>query len=128
MGFNQWRMRRLADGNEAECGLRVVSGEHPGLTKKWTHGVAALAKGQIDFRPFLPPGIRVRRPFTPPVVVRVLSLEDKGREPGLVESWSVSSASRVLTLRTGDASLEWAVRVEQLDWARSRLEGGPVPS
>lgn len=32
-----------------ECALRVVSGEHVGLSRRWRHGLANLDDGRLDF-------------------------------------------------------------------------------
>lgn len=46
------------------------------------------------------------------------------RTVGLLESWDVSDAARVLIVRTDIATLEWAVVPEHRDWALGRVQGG----
>lgn len=116
MGFNKWRMGRLAARNQAECGFRVVAGDHDGLSARWRHGVVTLSKGEILFRPFLPPGIRIPRPFTKPVVIPIVSMDQAGRRPSGVEIWSVNPQAEVLRVNTGQAELEWAVLGAQREW------------
>jgi hypothetical protein len=116
MGASDRRLSRLAARNQAECGFRVVEGEHPRLSAGWRHGVATLSKGRITFRPYLPPGIRIPRPFTPPVEIAIASINPPGREPHGAELWSVSSQADVLSVNTGTARLECAVLRAQRDW------------
>lgn len=83
--------------------------------------MATLAKGEIVFEPFLPPGIRVKKPFTPPVRIRVTSIEEDSRQPRGLETWSVSRSTNVFRVHTEGAVLEWAVPVLQRDWVVAQV-------
>ena len=116
MGGTTRRMQRLAARSQAECGFRVIDGAHPGLSNRWRHGLATLSKGEIQFRLFMPPGIRVARPFTSSVVIPIAAIEEPGRQPGGLEIWSVNPDAEVVILDTGLARLEWAVLTAQREW------------
>ncbi len=109
-------MERLAARNQAECGFRVVAGDHAGLSARWRHGLATLSKGQVLFRPFIPPGIRIPRPFTRPVLIPIVSVDESGRRPTGAEIWSVNPGADVLCVKTGQAELEWAMLAAQREW------------
>jgi hypothetical protein len=116
MDVSKRRMERLAARNQAECGFRVVAGDHVGLSARWRHGLVTLSKGEILFRPFMPPGIRILRPFTKPVVIPIVSMDEAGRRPSGAETWSVNLETEVLCVNTGQAELEWAVLMAQREW------------
>ena len=107
-----------------ECGFRVVDGSQPGMGSRWKHGVARLAPGHLRFRPGVGMGIRLARPGQPWLEVDVLeATRAQERTAGLLESWDVSDAARILIVRTITATLEWAVVPEHRDWALGRVKG-----
>ncbi len=112
-----WQARRLAKRNRLECGLRVVDGSLPGLSRRWRHGIAGLSQGEISFRPFLPPGVRIYRPFARQVNVSVQWIASEPRKVNLREAWSVLPGLDVLTVTTPDARIEWAVSPGLRPWA-----------
>jgi hypothetical protein len=118
------RLRRLAGSDETECGFRVVHGVQTGLTSRWRHGRARVLSGVVEFRPGIGGGVRFARPGQPWVRIEV---EESGRAQertaGLMESWSVSAAARIVRLRTPTGEVEWAVVPEQRDALLERLRG-----
>jgi hypothetical protein len=117
------RLRRLAETSETECGFRVISGDQPGLTRRWRHGRARVTHGVIDFRPGIGMGMRISRPRQP--WLRLL-VEDatraQERTAGLAESWSVSSTGRILEVKTPTALLEWVVVPTQRDGLLAQVQ------
>lgn len=111
------RMNRLAARKQAECGFRIVDGHQPGLTARWRHGLATLMKGEVLFRPYIPPGFRIPRPFTQAVRIPIVSVGRAGRQPSGREIWWVNARAEVFILHTERARLEWAVHTAQRDWA-----------
>jgi hypothetical protein len=109
------RQARKAREGAIECGLRVISGEHPHLSNRWRHADADLAPGLIEM------GF---------ARVEVDHIEPTGRKPALREHWSVSPDTTLLRVHASSgAILEWAVHEDQLEWAlREVLPRGPVES
>jgi hypothetical protein len=97
--------------------MRVVAGSQPGLSRRWRQGVATLAEGRIAFRSYLPPGIRVYRPFSSPTLFDVAWIARKPRRPSLGELWSLDADTDIFTVSTADARLEWALLAVQREWA-----------
>jgi hypothetical protein len=83
--------------------------------------VATLTVGEIRFRAFLPPGIRIPNPFAQPVVIPVTAVDQSERSPGLVESWSVNPNATVVRVDTGSATIEWALVAKQAAWALDKV-------
>lgn len=89
-----------------------------GLTPKWRHGRATVARGRIEFILYLPTGIRMRRPWGKPIVLLVEHVEEGERQPALPELWSLNAGTDVVRLRiAGGAAVEWAVQGFQSEWA-----------
>jgi hypothetical protein len=119
--LNERRARRLEEGDAVECGFRVVVGEHPGLSRRWIHGVARLAPGEIILRRSLGLGLRIPRPLTAPVQITVTSVASDDRSTHGQEAWAVNVNTRIVKIHAGQAVLEWAVPLEQQRWALSRV-------
>ena len=117
------RANRLAARGRLECGLRLLSGEVDGLTAKWRHGSADLEEAVIHFRPGLPGGVRGTRPGVPPVLLPVEAVDGE-RRPRAREWFGVSPDCVVLSIRSGDARIEWAVLATQEAWVRSQVGAG----
>ncbi|MDO8389188.1 MAG: hypothetical protein Q7V57_01765 [Actinomycetota bacterium] len=83
--FNRRRARRLASQSRVECSLRRASDSTKGPGTGWTHGVADLAPGLLEFTSFLPPGIRIPNPFRKRLNIEVVSVSVVG--PRLAASW-----------------------------------------
>lgn len=107
------RARRLAEQSKVECSARVVSGDAPGLGRRWTHGVAHLTPAQVELSPFLPPGIRVRNPFRRSVAFDVQHFEVTDRRPKL-SLWGPGPLCAVVTVATADGIVELAVAPSSL--------------
>jgi hypothetical protein len=119
--LNERRAQRLEDRNAVECGFRVIAGEHAGLSRRWIHGVARLAPGEIILRRSIGLGLRIPRPLTAPVRIAVTAVASDERSVEGRESWAVSINARILKIDAGQAVLEWAVPLEQRDWAVSQV-------
>jgi hypothetical protein len=113
----------VQDGLEAEraavgrisCGLRVLSGTHPGLSSMWRSGSARLGPGTIA--------------MTSNLVVRVLDVDrSEQRRPKLWEQYGIDIWSTIVRVRTEDAMLEWSVRPKFLDWAAGVVSLPVAPS
>lgn len=117
MAWHWSRARRLAARSQVECSLRVSSGSIDGLSHRWRAGLASLSTGEIRFRRFIPPGIRVTIPLAADVVVKPQGIGLGHRRPGSRESWSISPGCAVLFITTSGAEIEWAVLEEQVEWA-----------
>lgn len=117
MGFDRLVADRLQRSNRLECGLRVIDGDVPGLSRRWRHGRASLSPGRIVFERSLALGMRIRRPWTPPVTLATGSVHD-GRSPTAKEIWSLDPSTEVLRVEAaGGAVVEWAVQGFQREWA-----------
>jgi hypothetical protein len=106
-----------------ECSLRLHSGDVNGLSTKWRAGVATLGSGEIRFRRYVPPGIRLPMPLSKEVVLCVASISVGSRRAGLSESWSVSTATEILLVQVPSAEVEWAVLPSQREWAVDQVRG-----
>lgn len=115
------RMRRLAERGETECGLRVVGGEHRGLSSHWRHGLARVDSHHISLCRYTWPGIRVPVPFVEPIEVHVTSVRPSTRTVGGREIWSVDPDAVLITVESPGALLEWALVRSAVDWALGRV-------
>ena len=115
---------RRADRNRAagvlECALRDQSGRTSPLLKRWRHGRAVIGPGRVDFEPFLPLGVRVRRPFTTPIVLTVTSVGEVERTNTLGEAWFFQGDVRTIETDLGPIKLGTA-RDDDVDWAITTL-------
>lgn len=113
------RAERFQLLNQVECGLRVVEGYEPGLGQRFRHGLATLGSGSIVFVPFAG-GVRFlrRRPVT--VSVQVVDRSEQ-RTSGFMAQLSAIPGSRVITVRTNTATLEWVLPPAQTAWASQQV-------
>lgn len=100
--------------------MRVVTGEHRGLSDRWRHGRARLSPRHLSLRRNLWQ-FRFVQPFTAAVEVEVLSIAAEGRQTKATEMWSISPGLRVLSVETSTATLLWAVPQALTDWAISQV-------
>lgn len=109
------RAGQYQQGNQVECGLRVIEGTQPGLGTRFRHGLATLEPGGIRFVPFLG-GVRLLR--REPAQVAVMSV-DRSHQRSVrgIEGLSARPGLRVIKVHTGVATLEWVLSPEQSDWA-----------
>ena len=110
-----WRRRQatLQRRDETECGLRVVSGTQPGLTRRWRHGLARLQGGHVEFLPRIG-GSTIHRPGQPWLSLDVLSTSRADeRTPTGRGQWLLNPDVRIVRMRTATAELEWALAAEQ---------------
>jgi hypothetical protein len=119
--LNERRARRLQERSKVECGFRVITGEHVGLSRRWVHGVAHLTPGHITFRRSIALGLRAPRPLTAPVLIAVKSLAPGHRGAQGREAWVVNITAPIVTLNTGQAVLEWALPDPEHEWAVARV-------
>lgn len=127
------RMARPSQGRGAaggrrwvlDGGLRLVSGEAPGVTHRWRHGRVVVEPGIITLRPYLL-GLR----FLPgtPVSVAVSGVDLAGeRTPGLKESLGVWPGARLVPVRTtSGAVLELALVTSRTDELFAALASRPA--
>jgi hypothetical protein len=84
------------------------------LGGRWRHGKARLSPGRIEFDP--------KRPWSRTVSIPVRSTSRRNqRQPRGEEAWAVNPRTRVVEVRTGAATLEWAVLDDQLLWALAEV-------
>lgn len=117
-----WHRRRgriLQRDGELDCLLRVIDGEQPGLTRKWSHGRARLALGRIDFIPR-------SRDQREAVAIEVLRVpRNAWREVGFRESMTTQQLVAVKwvgTVRTPTAVLDWGIPERQRTWAAQLVD------
>lgn len=106
-------------------GLRLVSGEHPGLTRRWQHGRVTVEPGLLVLRPYLL-GLR----FLPkvPVSVHVAGIDLAGEQrAGLGSMVTIRPGSRLVpvTTTTG-ATLLLAVLATKTDEPFAALASRPA--
>lgn len=104
-----WQKHRATRGLEHgrfECGFRVVIGAVPGLSTKWQHGSASLSDGVVCFQP---------RRSRQMIEFKIDSTHAESRRPTGRETWSVSSASRLIPAAVGSSRIECAVMADQVD-------------
>jgi hypothetical protein len=81
-----------------DAGLRVLTGEQQGLSRRWRHGRAVLEPGSITLRPCRW-GLRIF-PMAP-VVVSVVAIDtNTARRSGWRSAWSVSPGARLVEVTT----------------------------
>ena len=117
--YTDRKAARLQKESRAECGLRVISGSHRGLSQKWRHETMRLSQGRIQLY------------GSTQVKVRSIDRESL-REPTSKEAWSINRRMRLVRIETESATLEWAVFAGQVDWAietltRAGQRVGPPP-
>jgi hypothetical protein len=105
------RADRLLPKGELGCGLRVIAGDAPGVTNKWSHGNALVAPGKV--------GIQGN-------TIRVLAISrTHQRSPGGWEILKVNPSCQIVEIKTAGAVLEWAVLDRHLAWAVDRVQSTP---
>jgi hypothetical protein len=104
-----------------ECSLRVVDGDVPGLTRKWSHGVAKVFPGRIEFVGMIG-GIRLLKRRTPIEIPVDRVISDRPGEPEAREAISINLKARTIRLVTSSATVEWALLPEQIPVALDRLK------
>lgn len=97
-----------------QCALRVATGSYPGLARRWVVGMAHVEPERIDFAPSSVKSsqVTVAVPGAPTVASHGV-----GRR-GI---WRVNPRARIIQLDVGDATIEWAVMPDDLDWCLTRL-------
>ena len=126
--MNQAGRRRGTAGAQRwalDGGLRLVSGEAPGVTRRWRFGRLVVEPGQLTLRPCLV-GLR----FLPgrPVTVTIADVDLAGeREAGLKDVLGVKPGTRLvpLTTTTG-AGLEMALVASKTDQLFATLAARPA--
>lgn len=105
---------------QVECGFRLLQGEHPGLTSRWTHGLGALVPGRVAFTPYTV-GLRF---LTRREVIIDITAVDRGsvHRAERRQIWSVSPSARVIEVKTAQALLEWAVLPEVAEGAMDLVD------
>ncbi len=98
-----------------ECGFRLLRGEHPGLTRRWTHGIALLAPGRVAFTPYTL-GLRFLTRREVVLDIAAVNRESVHRAERR-QMWSVSPSAHVIQVQTAQAVLEWAVLRETVQSA-----------
>ncbi|MFI6303640.1 hypothetical protein ACIBCH_17340 [Amycolatopsis thailandensis] len=109
------RAGRLQRVSRLGCSVRVVDGEHAGLSGKWWAGEATLSPGRIRFVRFTG-GLRFLRRRAVEIQVADIEVSER-RSPTVREALSVSPDTDVIRLVTPTSTLEWAVLGSQLHWA-----------
>lgn len=122
------RLRKLRERAATECGFRVISGDQPGLSRKWRHGTAHLYPGRIEFLPGIGFGVRVPRPGQARLRLDVREVSRSGERTSTGrESFVVQGGAPIVSVTTTTAELEWVLAAEHRDWAlevvRSRRSG-----
>jgi hypothetical protein len=97
--------------------LRVLDGEQPGLGRRWRHGFATVAPGEVVFRGRIPGVPLVRRA---PVTIEVGDVESRTRRITLREAWSVAMGLEVIVLVTPTARVECGMPPDRATWSRER--------
>jgi len=90
--------RKRAD-SAVECAFRDRTGQVSRRIRRWRSARAQLSPGLITFEPYLPLGVRIRRPWTSPIEIPVDSVSTR-------KSKERQSGSLVLQ-RDGVRSNEW---------------------
>lgn len=115
-----WRRhqaRILQRDGKVNCMLRVIDGEQPGLSDRWTRGRAQLEPGQLLFTP------QRRRDAVRVEVVRIP--RNRWRTVGAAEWLKFQALARVDHIGTAEsptARLEWAVTEAQRRWMAQTLD------
>jgi len=81
-----------------DAGLRVLDGDHSGLSHRWRHGRAALEPGRITLRPFRF-GLRIL-PMAPVEVPVAAIATETSQRSGWRSAWSVSPGTRLVEVTT----------------------------
>lgn len=106
-------------------GLRLLSGEEPGLTRKWRTGRVVVEPGRLTLRPY-----RLGLKFLSgePVTVAVTGVDpDGGQDARMRDELSVAPGSRLFPVRThGGATLQLALRTSRTDEVFAALSAGPA--
>lgn len=113
-------MSRPTAAPPIECGFRLLQGEHPGLTRRWTQGIAVVAPGRVAFTPYRL-GLRL---LTCREVVLDITAVDRESVHRVERRhwWSVSPSARVVHVQTAQAVLEWAVLPEAVQGAMDLVD------
>jgi hypothetical protein len=112
---------RVFDG-----GLRLVSGEEPGLTRKWRTGRVVVEPGLLTLRPYK---LGLKFLHAEPVTVAVAGVDPDGAQhAGLKDELSVAPGSRLFPVRTTTgATVQLALRTSRTDEVFAALSAGPAP-
>lgn len=97
--------------DEVFCGIRVMSGEQPGLSVKWAHARARISPARIDFGKNRKVSVEVR-------AIRI----DHQRVPRGRELWNVSADCQIVPIVTDTAVLELALSPHDSERAIGRLK------
>lgn len=100
--------------------MRAFDGRVHGLSDRWTHGVAQLGEGRMDFAAYVPLGIRVRASRRQHVELQVTSVSEAS-SPVASSAFGVGPALVGLNLFTAYGAVEVAVLREQATWVVDRL-------
>lgn len=130
-----WVRRRIGGPHKApddqhpqrwhlDAGLRILSGDQPGLSRRWLHGRAALEPGRITLRPFRW-GLRIF-PMAPVEVDIAAVVADTVQRSGWRSAWSVTPGARLLEVTTAaGATLQLATVPTATDQVLHVLAGHP---
>jgi hypothetical protein len=114
-----FRDSRYAKRGKVEGAIRVVEGDHDGLSARWVFGVATLTPGVIEFVGTY--GLRFLKRKPVRITIESIDVDPrrlKGRErilflPGLV---------RIVQLKAAAATLDWAIITNRADWAVEKVK------
>lgn len=106
-------------------GLRLVSGEHPGLTRRWQHGRVTVEPGLLVLHPYL---LGLRFLAKAPVSVHVEGIDLAGEQlAGLGSMVTIRPGSRLVPVTTSTgASLQLAVLASNTDELFAALASRPA--
>jgi hypothetical protein len=106
--------RKFRKSGRAQCGLRVIDGNQPGLSGRWRVGVASFSARRLTFRR------RWRRILGECPPVEVLAINGPARAPAGNEVLKLPGS--VVQILTPTATLEWALRDRYRPAAVARLK------
>lgn len=105
--------------NQVECGLRVIDGSAPGLGPRFRHGLATLEPRLITFVPYVG-GVRFLRKH--PVKIAVQDVDrSELRSVRFAEQFAAAWGASIVTVHTGEATLEWVLPPAQSAWAAQQV-------
>ncbi|MFT6289690.1 MAG: hypothetical protein ACJAR2_000275 [Ilumatobacter sp.] len=109
-----------------ECAFRDSTGQTSDLLQRWRHCRAHISPSRITLEPFIPLGIRMRRPFTAPIELEVESVSTVLRDNTTLEAWSFRGSVREVT--TSNGVIEWGIAHAHDDaWPIELVAPAPPP-
>jgi hypothetical protein len=103
---HQTRPRVPSDG-QVDCGIRLVSGRQPGITREWTYGRAALEPGAITLDGSAIP---------------IEEVVGSSRRPAFIGETRFRVPSQVVQLRSDTAVLELTLATSLMAWAITTMK------